>query len=65
MNPKLKEFRKELKELLAKYDACIGLSADSGSDWWGISSPRIAVSFDEKEFDLVESGIWINADDLK
>ena len=39
-------FKKELKALLAKYDAYIGFSCDEGSDTHGISGSRIVVGFD-------------------
>ena len=65
--PKLIQFKKELHDLLAKYDATIGLVADNGSDWWGITGEKLVVQFgmSDNTHDLNEQGLWISKEDLK
>jgi hypothetical protein len=46
MNDKrLKKFRKELEELLEKYDATIILAADPSADWGAVTGLRFEVNF--------------------
>ncbi len=44
---KATEFKKELKELLSKYDAHIGFSVGESSDTHGLYNEQIEVSFQE------------------
>jgi len=46
-NVNVKEFKKELKALLTKYNASIDFTADSCSDWHGITGEKMVVSFRE------------------
>lgn len=65
---KLSEFKKELKQLLEKYDAIIGLDADPGSDWWGVTGERLVVEFAENDtiqHGLNDYGLWLASSDLK
>jgi len=48
----LKDFKKELKELLKKYDASIGLEADESSDFYGITGAEIVVNMNNKNYHL-------------
>jgi|18_taG_2_1085343.scaffolds.fasta_scaffold20393_5 hypothetical protein len=45
MNDKLSEFKKELHDLLAKYDAYIHAACSACSDMYGIYDPHMKVEF--------------------
>ena len=66
----LKEFKKELKELLTKYNASIDFTADDGSDWHGITGEKMVVSFRQdksckyKDYTLADGQSYVEASDL-
>lgn len=65
---KLNQFKQELKSLLEKYDASIGLVADNGSDWWGVTGENLVVEFAEDDtiqYSLNDYGLWLEAGDLE
>lgn len=60
---KLSEFKKELKQLLEKYDAVIYWECGEGSDLWGIYGETMKVSIGKDEYTLTEDG-GISKEDL-
>ena len=62
-----KEFKKELHDLLEKYHASLGVRADAGSDWWGITGEEFVVAFDDypEIVPLNDGGLWVDSIDLK
>lgn len=63
----LKQFKKELRDLLIKHNVIIGLRADDGSDWWGITGEHIAVydSITKEHHELNWGSCWLSPSDLK
>ncbi len=60
-----KEFKKELKALLEKYNAVLSLDFDPCSDTYGMYGERMAVYFrdENKNVDLAD-GYCLDASDL-
>ncbi len=55
----LQDFKKELKALLKKYDATIGMDAADGSDWYGITGEYIQISIGNKFYFLTDgASVW-------
>lgn len=62
---KAKEFKKELKDLLAKYDACIQFTCDDSSDTHGLYGDRLVINFQGERKEVFRSDGWhIQASDL-
>ena len=70
MANKATEFKKELKELLTKYNASIDFACDDCSDWHGITGERMTVSFRQgktfkyDKYTLADYQSYIDASDL-
>jgi len=63
---KTREFRKELKNLLEKFNASIGFSVGAGSDTYGIYNSHFVVNFEKNDdIDLNEDSWSLGAEDLK
>jgi hypothetical protein len=63
---RFKEFRKELRALLKKYDASIALNSDPGSDWHGITGEQFQVSFKRGDWhSLTDSGLILSEYEMK
>jgi len=62
-----KEFKKELKALLLKYQVQIGLDSDASSDWHGITGEKMVASPNSGfNKDIVLSwGNWLGASDIE
>lgn len=60
----LKNFKAELKTLLAKYDAEIGFTASDGSDFYGLSGEKLVVTLKGKKESKLTGGYWLRARDL-
>lgn len=57
-----KEFLKDLKELLEKYNACISWACDDGSDLYGIYNDHICVTLDNS-VEINFEGSCVDCDD--
>ncbi len=60
---KVKEFKKELKALLKKYNATIGFSVGDGSDTHGLYDERIEVDLSDKP-EILAHGWGVDQYDL-
>ena len=58
-----KEFLKELKALLEKYNACISWTCSEGSDMYGIHDDHICANLNDK-VDIEFDGRYIDCDNL-
>lgn len=61
---KLKEFSSELKALLAKYNAAIGVRAHDWSDWRGIYDENVYAEIDG-ETTTLGYGLVIDSSDIR
>lgn len=57
-------FKKELKELLKKYNASISFGASDDSDWWGIHGEFLYASINGKDTRLCD-GCHVTSSDIK
>ncbi len=57
-------FKKELKELLLKYNAGIGFSCSEDSDLYGIQEEKIIADIDGKDH-ILSYGYSVDANDIK
>lgn len=57
-------FKKELKDLLEKYGACIGMDADECSDWYGIHGEYMYAKIGNKKVILC-NGYSVDGHDIK
>jgi hypothetical protein len=60
----IKNFKKELREVLEKYNATIEFACGQGSDTHGLYSEEMLVCFNKKDYSL-SKGWVIYAEDLK
>ena len=60
----MEQFKKELKELLAKYDATIAFECGECSDLHGVYDEKIVAEVGGKEITLSD-GYYVQSSDLK
>ena len=61
---KINDFKKDLRDLLTKYDASIDFDCDDCSDTYGITGDHLGVCFDGQNVIKLNSGWSIDASDL-
>lgn len=63
---KIKEFKKELSELLKRYDVGIGFTCGTGSDTYGLYDDRIVIQENGTEKNIIEAdGWWLSESDIE
>jgi len=63
MNDKVKNFKKELKELMNKYNVSIGFTCDDSSDTYGLFDDHIVIEMDN-EVVIESDGWWLNKNEF-
>ena len=64
---RVEEFKKELKELLTKYDATLGVTLGFGSDTHGIYDEEVVVSFSSErphKDHFISHGMYVCKSDI-